>query len=246
MHRLGTALAVGAALCAVVTGVTRIARDAKRYRAASDLLYRRWTRIPAIAGPGTLRMHARLRDVMTQADPVVLVHGSGAGAAFLPLAARLSTRAPVYAPDLPGRGASDRDARALTADELARALGLWMDAMGLRRAVMVGHGNGCQVVVRAVSDHPELASRVVLVAPAHRIEAGTVLPRRVACPVTFVRGERDRFVRGHWAQRLARVSGGDETIAVPGWGHAAHHEDPARVADLIVRYAASERPAAGA
>jgi pimeloyl-ACP methyl ester carboxylesterase len=227
-------LAFAGALYAVVGGARRLTREVQRYREASDLLYRRWTHIPAIARPGMLRIHSRLRDVMTNQPPIVLVHGRGiASSWFVPLAARLSRDAPVFAPDLPGHGRSDADARPLTVPELARALAYWMEAMGLRGAILVGHGIGCQVAVRAVADRPELASRVVLLSPGGNVQDDVVLPRHLACTVSFVRGERDRFRSRHWAERLARASG-EEPVTVPGSGHALHHDDPAALAAIIM------------
>jgi pimeloyl-ACP methyl ester carboxylesterase len=235
-----TVLALAGVIYGVAAGVSRLAREAKRYRAASDVLYRRWTRIPAIVGPGMLRIHSRLRDVMTNQPPIVLVHGRGiASAWFVPLAARLSKDAPVFAPDLPGHGRSDPDARDLTVPELAQALGHWMEAMGLRGAVVVGHGIGCQVAVNAVAARPELASQVVLVAPGGNVQEGVVLPRHLACPVTFVRGARDRFVQRHWAERLALASGGAEPVTVAGSSRTMHHEDPDALAAIIVGLGAS-------
>lgn len=164
--RVAGVLALAAALYAVAGGAMSLARETRRFRAASDMLYRRWTSIPRIAGAGKLRIHARVRDVMTNAGPIVLVHGLGIGSSyFVPLAARLSRDAPVYAPDLPGHGASDHDARPLDIGELAQALAAWMEAMGLRRATVVGHSLGCQVAAHAVAARPELASRLILIGP---------------------------------------------------------------------------------
>jgi 2-hydroxy-6-oxonona-2,4-dienedioate hydrolase len=159
-------LGLAAAVYATVGGAMALARETRRFRDASGTLYRRWTQIPAITGAGTLRIHVRMRDVMTNAEPIVLVHGFGIGSSyFVPLAARLSHYAPVYAPDLPGHGPSDHDARPLGVSELAQALGAWMDAMGLRGATLVGHSLGCQVAAHAVAARPQLASRLVLMGP---------------------------------------------------------------------------------
>jgi pimeloyl-ACP methyl ester carboxylesterase len=167
-------LGLAAALYATVGGAMTLAREARRFREASGILYRRWAHIPAIAGAKTLRIHARVRDVMTNAEPIVLVHGLGISSSyFVPLAARLSHYAPVYAPDLPGHGRSDHDARPLGVAELAQALGSWMEAMGLRKATIVGHSLGCQVAAHAVAARPQLASRLVLIGPTADAAART-------------------------------------------------------------------------
>ena len=234
-RRVEPALALVALAGLVYAGAgiaSRLVAETRRYRRSADVLYRRWTRIPAIAGGGMLRVHSRLRDVMTNHDPIVLVHGPGAGSSyFVPLAARLSHHAPVFAPDLPGHGPSDRDARALDVRELAQALGEWMEVMGLRGAVVVGHSFGCQVALHLAAARPQFASRLVLIGPTDRPEE---LVRSVKCPIVVVRGGRDRLVSQRWAERLAREAGAPDPIVVPGWGHAVHYDDPDTVAALIL------------
>ena len=230
-----------AALAYAGAGIaSRLVAERRRYRRSADILYRRWTSIPAIAGTGMLRIHSRLRDVMTNRDPIVLVHGLGIGSSyFVPLAARLSHHAPVFAPDLPGHGPSDHDARPLDVRQLARALGEWMEVMGLRRAVLVGHSFGCQVALHLAAARPEFASRLVLIGPTAETRSMLEdrpedLVRAVKCPVAIVRGERDRVVSRRWAERLASAAGAPEPIVVPGWGHAVHYDDPDTVAALIL------------
>lgn len=171
------ALLAAAGLVYAAAGiVSRLAAEARRYRRCADILYRRWTSIPAIAGPGKLRIHSRVRDVMTTREPIVLVHGYGIGGAyFVPLAARLSHHAPVFVPDLPGHGRSDHDARPLDVPELARALDAWMEVMGLRNAVVVGHSLGCQVALHLAARRPESASRLVLLGPTADASARSAL-----------------------------------------------------------------------
>ena len=239
-------LALAALVYAAAGIASRLVAETRRYRRSADILYRRWTSIPAIAGTGMLRVHSRLRDVMTNRDPIVLVHGRGIGSSsFVPLAARLSHHAPVFAPDLPGHGPSDPDARPLDVRELARALGAWMEVMGLRGAVVVGHSFGCQVALHLAAARPEFASRLVLMGPTAdapaRAETRSMpedrpedLVRAVKCPIAIVRGERDRVVPQRWAGRLASAAGAPEPIVVPGWGHAVPYDDPDTVAALIL------------
>jgi pimeloyl-ACP methyl ester carboxylesterase len=170
------ALALGGIAYAAAALTSRLVREASRYRREANVLYRRWTTIPAIAGPGVLRIHSRVRDVMTNRTPIVLVHGYGIGSSyFVPLAARLSRHAPVFAPDLPGHGPSDHDARPLDVPELAQALGEWMERMGLKGAAIVGHSLGCQVAIHLAARRPELASRLLLIGPTADAAARTAL-----------------------------------------------------------------------
>lgn len=86
---------------------------------------------------------------------IVLVHGLGmASESMLDMAVHLAPEYRVYAPDLPGFGASEHPPRALSIRGLADALDHWCEAVGIRDAVVVGNSYGAQVVV-------ELAAREV-------------------------------------------------------------------------------------
>jgi pimeloyl-ACP methyl ester carboxylesterase len=98
--------------------------------------------------------------------PLVLLAGLGlSGHYLLPLARVLSARLPVWVPDLPGFGRSDRPRTVLDIDELADVVVAWMDVIGLDGAVLVGNSMGCQVAVEAAVRHPHRVRAVVLDAP---------------------------------------------------------------------------------
>lgn len=91
-------------------------------------------------GVGGLNIHAQvsLGPVPRERSPVALVHGLGMSSRYMvPLAKHLAPDFRVYAPDLPGFGASDVPPRILTTPELADALAGFMDAVGLRRATFI-------------------------------------------------------------------------------------------------------------
>lgn len=169
-----------AALAAAAVLAFRVASRARRelidFAASDARLASEWTAIPRIAGAGELRLHARVRDAAASTlPPVVLVHGFGIGTSYLvPLAARLAEHAPTYAPELPGHGLSDHDARPLSIPELADALAAWMDARPLRSALLVGHSLGCQVAAEVAARRPELVAGLVLVGPTSDPAARTV------------------------------------------------------------------------
>lgn len=103
---------------------------------------------------------------------VVLVHGLVVSSSYhVPLAERLVGRADVHAPDLPGFGRSGRPRHALDTRELGQALAGWLDAQGLaagtagRSLTLVGNSYGCQVIAETLLARPDLADRVVLLAP---------------------------------------------------------------------------------
>ena len=171
---LGTAAIALAAWQAMRTA-RHLRRELRDYRAHRQRLRTGWTMIPGLAGMRALRMHARLReDAGPTSAPVVLVHGFGIGSSYMvPVAAVLARAVRVYAPDLPGHGSSDHDARPLTIPQLGEALAGWMDASRLRGALLVGHSMGCQIAAEVAARRPELVDGLVLVGPTSDPEART-------------------------------------------------------------------------
>ena len=116
---------------------------------------------------GDHRIYSRVSVLGGRRDalPIVLVHGWGVSSSyFVPMAERLAADFAVYVPDLPGHGRSDTPPRALGVDQLATALLNWMAAMGIERAVVIGHSMGAQVAVSAALQQPERCERLVLMA----------------------------------------------------------------------------------
>ncbi len=107
--------------------------------------------------------------------PVVLVHGYGiSGRYMIPIARRLAADFPVFIPDLPGHGRSEKPAETLDIPELAQALRAWMDAVEIPRAAFLANSMGCEVVVDLALRHPEVADRLVLVGPTLAPELRTL------------------------------------------------------------------------
>jgi 2-hydroxy-6-oxonona-2,4-dienedioate hydrolase len=114
------------------------------------------------------RMFGRVstRTLPTGLPPVVMVHGLAISSWYLtPLARRLAPFCPIYLPDLPGFGHSQNPPRILTIAEMSDALAQWMRAMGLERAVILGHSAGSQVAARFATRYPEMTLGVILVSP---------------------------------------------------------------------------------
>ncbi|HEX7125400.1 MAG TPA: alpha/beta fold hydrolase [Thermodesulfobacteriota bacterium] len=101
------------------------------------------------------------------APAVVLVHGLGVSHRYLrPLGDRLALRARVYAPDLPGFGASPAPpGRPLDVPELAAALAGFLDAARIGPATFVGNSMGCQVIAELAAGEPARVTRAVLNGP---------------------------------------------------------------------------------
>jgi 2-hydroxy-6-oxonona-2,4-dienedioate hydrolase len=141
----------------------------------------------------------RVRSLVT-GDPegqvVILVHGLGlASESLAEMARHLAPEYRVFAPDLPGFGASDHPPRALSIRGLADALDRWCETVGITDAVIVGNSYGAQVVA-------ELAAREV---EERRAE-------RRARAITLIGPTCDPDARSLTAQvgRWVRNAGGDE------------------------------------
>jgi 2-hydroxy-6-oxonona-2,4-dienedioate hydrolase len=98
--------------------------------------------------------------------PVVLVHVLGLSSrCMLPAAEYLAPYFPVYAPDLPGFGDSEKPVTTLDVPQLADALAASITAAGLARVALLGNSFGCQIIADLAARHPELVERAVLQGP---------------------------------------------------------------------------------
>ena len=99
---------------------------------------------------------------------VVLLHGISSGAAsWLDLALALGDKARVLAWDAPGYGASTPLAQPAPADaDYARVLEQSLQALGVRRCLLVGHSLGALMAARLAGTASGLVEQLVLISPA--------------------------------------------------------------------------------
>jgi pimeloyl-ACP methyl ester carboxylesterase len=91
--------------------------------------------------------------------------------AFAALADLLSDEFRVICPDLPGYGDSEKPPPSRFSygvDAFAEALVDLYGGLGLRRAIVIGHGLGGSIAMTLTARHPELVSRLVLIDPICR------------------------------------------------------------------------------
>jgi pimeloyl-ACP methyl ester carboxylesterase len=114
-----------------------------------------------------LRTHTRRAgDPGTGAPPVVLVHGLAVSHRYLtPLARALAPTHPVYVPDLPGFGLSERPSGAYDVVRHAEHLAAWLVAYGLPPACVLGHSFGAEVAAALAARRPDLVRALVLAGP---------------------------------------------------------------------------------
>jgi len=125
-----------------------------------------------------------------EGPPVVLLHGLGAtSASMLPTLAELSHDHRVLAVDLPGFGDSDKPVRAYDPSFYAGWLVAFLDAVGIRRADLVGNSMGGRCAIEAALRAPERVDHLVTFAPSlafKRLRGLTPLVRLLAAEMSAV------------------------------------------------------------
>jgi len=103
----------------------------------------------------------------TGATPAVLLHGFGgdAGSWLFNLPA-LGEERRIFAPDLPGHGASDKRVGDGSLEALAAVITGFMDAVGVERAHLVGHSLGGALALQIAHTCPARVASLALLAPA--------------------------------------------------------------------------------
>ncbi len=101
-------------------------------------------------------------------EQVVCLHGLGSNkASFFETVAALSPDYTVHAFDLPGFGSSAKPARApYNAIWFARAVGSYMDEMGIERAHVIGNSMGGRIALEVGFSDPDRVLSLSLLAPA--------------------------------------------------------------------------------
>ena len=68
--------------------------------------------------------------------------------------------------DLPGHGLSAKGDFSYSLDFYGEVVKQWLDKLGIKKAVLIGHSMGGQISIRLALQHPDLFSHLILVAPA--------------------------------------------------------------------------------
>lgn len=99
-----------------------------------------------------------------EGPPIVALHGITASHAnFAGIGERLAGRRPLYAPDLRGRGDSDKPDTGYGMVQHARDVAAAMTQLGVERAVIVGHSMGAFVAAALADTYPDRVSGLVLI-----------------------------------------------------------------------------------
>jgi 2-hydroxymuconate-semialdehyde hydrolase len=132
--------------------------------------------------------------------PLVLLHGAGGGGVlWAPVIDRLSRYFRIIVPDVVGYGESDKPKRAYDRLFYAGWLRGFMDAMGLKKAGLVGNSQGGAIAVQCAMDHPARVTHLVLVC-----SAGLCPMRAIGWPAMVDMIRAQLFVSQRSMLRLAR------------------------------------------
>jgi pimeloyl-ACP methyl ester carboxylesterase len=104
-------------------------------------------------------------DAPGGAPPIVMLHGLSANANCFAglIGAGLSPTFRIVAPDLRGRGQTDKPATGYSmAEHAADVLGL-LDALGLRRVILTGHSFGGYVAIYIAARFPERVEKLIVI-----------------------------------------------------------------------------------
>lgn len=142
--------------------------------------------MPYLNVAGTRIHYAHRRPVPAEGPPVVFLHGAGGSHQHWLYQVRNLPQSPTYAPDLPGHGRSDGpgyDSIPAYGDRLVA----FLTALGIERAVLVGHSMGGGIALDVALRYPQRVVGLGLVATGARLRvAPAILQRILPDPETAV------------------------------------------------------------
>jgi pimeloyl-ACP methyl ester carboxylesterase len=119
--------------------------------------------------------------------PVILIHGAGGTRLYWPPEIRRLPGYCVYALDLPGHGKSSFSDGHQTVGEYTDILYQWLEAVHLRRAVLVGHSMGGAIALSMALHHPERVIALGLISSGARLKVNPSLLAYAIDRTTFMK-----------------------------------------------------------
>ncbi|MBU5256642.1 alpha/beta fold hydrolase [Tissierella praeacuta] len=99
-----------------------------------------------------------------QGRDVLVLHGWGANInTVLPIVNILKNKFRVHALDLPGFGKSEEPKKPIDSFKYAEIVKNYMDNMGIKKVVLIGHSFGGKLSIILGSKYPEIVDKIVLV-----------------------------------------------------------------------------------
>ncbi len=118
--------------------------------------------------------------------PVILIHGAGGTHLHWPSEIRRLPGQRVLALDLPGHGKSAGRGRQSISD-YAEVVLEWLEALGVHRAVFIGHSMGSAIAISLALEHAEQVIGLGLVGGGARMAVAPQLLESASSPSTFYR-----------------------------------------------------------
>jgi pimeloyl-ACP methyl ester carboxylesterase len=106
---------------------------------------------------------------------LVLIHGAGGTHLYWPPQIRRLPGYRVFAIDLPGHGKSGGDRGCQSIREYTQNILVWLEAVGLHRAVFVGHSMGGAIALTLGLDYPEQVLGLGLVSTGAQLPVNPLL-----------------------------------------------------------------------
>ena len=108
-----------------------------------------------------------------EGEDVLILHGWGANIdTVMPIVNLLKTHFKVYAVDLPGFGKSEKPKEVFGSEDYARVVKEFLDEMGIKKVILIGHSFGGKLSIILGSKYPEMVEKIVL------INSAGLIPKR--------------------------------------------------------------------
>jgi len=117
--------------------------------------------------------------------PVILIHGAGGIHLSWPPQVRRISDQHIFAPDLPGHGKSEGIGRQ-TIEGYSDDVAAFMDAIQLKKAVMVGHSMGSAIALTLALKHPKRVAGLGLIGGGTKLRVAPVILEGLGNPNAFL------------------------------------------------------------
>ena len=114
---------------------------------------------------------------------IVLLHGAGGNHLHWPYNLRRLADYKVYAPDLPGHGKSS-GLGMQSIQKYAEAIAGWMEAIGIKKAVIGGHSMGGAIAQTIALEYPKVVKGLILVATGAKLSVNQDLLYKLSTPTS--------------------------------------------------------------
>lgn len=156
--------------------------------------------------------------------PVILVHGiSDSHRSYDLVRPLLPSRWRVLAPTMRGHGLSDKPESGYAMRDFAADVAAFMDAIGVQRAVLVGHSMGTAIALQTAADYPARVAGIALIAAFAHLQDTAVLTELSAAVSEFGDSCGREFALAFQESTLANAIAQDfldtvvsETLCMPG------------------------------